>query len=82
MANEDYEELMESVSGISDYFSDITGRNISMGVDANHDVWLDSNRTNGREYFESIKEAERRLGQLYSDYLSEDDDTLDPLDGF
>jgi hypothetical protein len=77
-----YEELSETVSGLSDYYSDITGRNISMGVDGNLDVWLDSNRTNGREYFESVAEAEHRLGILYSEYLSDEDDSFDMLDEF
>lgn len=77
-----YEELSETVVGLSDYYSDITGRNISMGVDGNLDVWLDSNRTNGREYFESIPEAEHRLAILYSEYLSDEDDSLDMLDEF
>jgi hypothetical protein len=81
MANEDYEELIEEVAGISDYYSDIIGRNIGLGVDASLDVWLDSARTNGREYFESIEEAERRVKLLYSDLLPDEDDE-DPLEGF
>lgn len=81
MANEDYEELIEEVSGISDYYSDILGRNIGLGVDASFDVWLDSGRTNGREYFESIEEAERRVKLLYQDLLPDEDDE-DPLEGF
>lgn len=81
MANEDFEELLEEVSGVSDYYSDIIGRNIDLGVDASFDVWLDSSRTNGREYFESLEEAERRVKLLYSDLLPDSDDD-DSLEGF
>jgi len=81
MPNEDYEELVDEVIGISDYYSDIIGRNINLGVDASLDVWLDSNRTNGKEYFDSIEEAERRVKLLYSDLLPDEDDE-DILEGF
>lgn len=82
MANEDYEEIVETLENLSDYYSNITGRSVSLGIDGGSDVWIDSNRTNGREYFEDIQEAERRLSILYADYLSDDGDTLDPLEGF
>jgi hypothetical protein len=52
-----------------------------LGVDAGHDVWLDTARTNGREYFESLEEAERRVKLLYSDLLPDEDDE-DLLEGF
>lgn len=81
MANEDFDELLEEVVGISDYYSDVIGRNISLGVDASLDVWLDSSRTNGREYFDSLEEAERRVKLLYQDLLPDEDDE-DPLEGF
>jgi hypothetical protein len=79
--DEHYEELIEEVAGISDYYSDIIGRNIGLGVDASFDVWLDSGRTNGREYFESVEEAERRIKLLYQDLLP-DDDEADGLEDF
>jgi hypothetical protein len=79
--DEHYEELIEEVAGISDYYSDIIGRNIGLGVDASFDVWLDSGRTNGREYFESVEEAERRIKLLYQDLLPDDDET-DGLEDF
>ena len=81
MANEDYEEVLEILADLSDYYSDITGRNISMGIGPDSDVWIDSVRTNGREYFESIEEADRRLKLLYDDLLP-DEDEIDPLEGF
>lgn len=81
MANENYEEIMEAVIDTADYYSDITGRNIVMGLDVDYDVWLDTNRTNGREYFDSLEEAERRIKLLYDDLLP-DEDEIDPLEGF
>lgn len=77
---EDIEEVREVLDNLSDYYAVITGSRISMGVDANIDVWVDSSRTNGREYFESIEEAEDRIKQLYE--LDNDDDYNDPLAGF
>lgn len=81
MADEEYDELVEAVSDLGDYYSDIIGRNIGLGVDASSDVWLDSSRTNGREYFDSIEEAERRVKLLYQDLLPDEDDE-DILEGF
>ena len=81
MANEDYEDMVATVADTSDYYSDVTGRNISMGVDTSLDVWLDTTRTNGREYFDSLEEAERRVKLLYDDLLP-DEDEIDPLEGF
>lgn len=81
MIDEHYEELSEEVSGISDYYSDIIGRNIGLGINGDGDVWMDSARTNGREYFESVEEAERRIKLLYQDLLPDDDET-DGLEDF
>lgn len=82
MANEDYQELLETLGDLSDYYSDAVGRNIDMGSDGDGDVWISSTRTNGREYFDSLEEAERRLELLYSDLLPDSDDDRDPLEGF
>ena len=79
--NEEREELAEALNDLADYYSDTTGRNIIMGVDAGLDVWLDSTRTNGREYFDTIEEAERRIKILYDDLLP-DEDERDELEGF
>jgi hypothetical protein len=81
MANEDYEELTETLGELSNYYSDTIGRDIRMGSDIDGDVWLSSNRTNGKEYFDSIEEAERRVKLLYNDLLP-DEDEIDPLEGF
>ena len=80
MEYEDIEEVREVLDNLSDYYAVITGSRISMGVDAHVDVWVDSSRTNGREYFESIEEAEDRIKRLYE--LDQDDDYGDPLAGF
>lgn len=77
---EDIEEVVEILDNLSDYYAVITGSRVALGVDANYDVWVDSSRTNGREYFESIEEAEDRIKRLYE--LDEDDDYSDPLAGF
>ncbi len=79
--NEEREELAEALNDLADYYSDTTGRNILMGVDAGLDVWLNSTRTNGKEYFDSIEEAERRIKILYDDLLP-DEDERDELEGF
>ena len=77
---ENIEEVEEILNDLSDYYAVITGNRVSMGVDANLDVWIDSSRTNGREYFEDIQEAEFRIKQLYD--LDDDDDYSDPLAGY
>lgn len=68
------EELIETLDDLSDYYTSITGYNITMGVDATDDVYLLSNRTNGKEYFDSLEEVERRVKILYNDLLPDDDD--------
>lgn len=80
MEYESVEEVREILDNLSDYYAVITGSRVSMGVDANIDVWVDSSRTNGREYFDSIEEAEERIKRLYD--LEDDDGTYEPLVGF
>lgn len=80
MEYEDIEEVREVLDNLSDYYAVITGSRISMGVDANIDVWVDSSRTNGREYFESIEEAEDRIKRLYE--IDDDFDSGDGLEGY
>lgn len=80
MEYESVEEVREILDNLSDYYAVITGSRVSMGVDANLDVWIDSSRTNGREYFEGIEEAEGRIKRLYD--LEDDDDYSDGLEGY
>jgi hypothetical protein len=72
--------MLEITEHLSEYYSDTTGRNISLGMRFN-EVWIDSTRTHGREFFDSLEEAERRLKLLYDDLLP-DEDEIDPLEGF
>lgn len=78
--DEVYGENYDRAYDLSDYYSTAIGRNITFGVSANREFWVESNRTNGKEHFESIEEAERRVKLLYSDVLPEDWDEVDPLD--
>lgn len=71
------EELEETVNQLSDYYSEVTGRDIGMGVDEDLDIWINSSRTNGREYVESIEELERRIKLLYQDLIEDDDYPVD-----
>lgn len=75
------DELIETLGDLSDYYTDITGASITLGVDSGGDVYLSSNRTHGKEYFDSIEEAERRVKILYSDVI-EDEDEDDFLEDF
>lgn len=81
MSSRRHDELVEALGDLGDYYSDITGRNISLGIGSDGDVWLDSGRTNGREYFENKQEAERRIKLLYQDLVPDDDDS-DGLEGY
>lgn len=77
----DNEEVLEAIDSLSDYYSSIAGHAVLLGVTDDTDVWIASNRTNGREYLESIQEAERRLDILYSDMMVDDGYSYDPLEG-
>lgn len=70
----------DDVYEISEYFTEVTGRVINAGIESG-EIWMSSNRTNGKEYFDSIDELEFRLKMLYSELLM-DDDYRDPLEGF
>ena len=80
MPNEDFDEANEMASGLSDYYSNLTGRNVDVGIDGNGDIWVSGYRTSGREYFSSLEEAERRLEIVYQNYLPDDGDISDPLE--
>lgn len=82
MANDNFDEVCEVVSNLSDYYSDITGRNVDLGVDSGGDIWISGYRTYGKEYFPTVQEAERRLEILYESYLTDNGDTTDPLEGY
>lgn len=75
-------EMYDEAYGIADYYSEITGRKVEVIVDNYEEVYIESSRTNGREYFNSLSEADDRLKQLYSDILPDDGDFTDPFEGF
>lgn len=77
----DKDELVEAIDGLSEYYSSISGHLVDLGITDDDDIWIASHRTNGREYLESIQEAERRLDILYSDFVIDDGYTTDPLEG-
>lgn len=75
-------DMTDEAEQLADYYTEITGSNVSAGVANTLDeFWVKSNRTNGEEYFESIQEADRRLKQLYEDMLPDDGDYSDPYEG-
>jgi hypothetical protein len=76
-------EMNEQATQLAETYTEITGTIIQADVDNNlEEFWISSNRTNGREYFYSIEEADRRLRQLYSDLLADDGDYSDPYEGY
>lgn len=75
------EELIDEANSLSEYFSDLSGHLVRVGIADDSDIWIASNRTNGREYLESIQEAERRLEILYSDLMLDDGSSYDPFEG-
>jgi len=79
MNNEDHEELQEQLSSLAEYYSEATGRNVEMGIDSDDEIWVDTIRTNGKEYYESVDDAEFRIRQLYAEVFL--DDLSDPMEG-
>lgn len=80
---DEYSEIEEQAESLEEYYSQVTGRNIRIGLDNDLlEVYINSSRTNGNEYFETIDDAERRIKQLYSDLILDDEDDYDSLEGF
>lgn len=65
------DELNEEMASLGEYYTDTTGRLIEAGADP-EGIWISSNRTNGREYFDDTFDAEDRIKQLYGEYLFDD----------
>jgi hypothetical protein len=81
--NDRWIELNEQATQLAESYTEITGTSIEADIDNNlEEFWISSNRTNGREYFYSIEEAEQRLRQLYEDLLVDNGDTTDPYEGY
>jgi hypothetical protein len=79
MNEEDLEELQEQLQSLSEYYSEATGRNVEMGITRDEEIWVDTMRTNGKEFYESVDDAEFRVRQLYAELFV--DDLSDPMDG-
>lgn len=79
MNKDDFEELEEQLTSLAEYYSEATGRNVEMGIDSDEEIWVDTMRTNGKEYYESVDDAEFRIRQLYSEVFLED--FTDPMEG-
>ncbi len=80
--NDRWIEGHDQARELADYYTEISGSNVQADIEDNlEEFWVSSNRTNGREYFESIEEADRRLKILYEDLLSDDGDYSDPYEG-
>ena len=78
---ERWNDLADEADGIAEYYSEMTGKNIRVGVQSLDEFFIEAPRTNGREYLPSLKDADRRLKQLYEDLLPDDGDTTDPYEG-
>ncbi len=79
MDNEELQELQEQLESLSEYYSEATGRDVRMGMESLDEIWVSTMRTNGREYYESVDDAEFRIKQLYSEVFL--DDLSDPMEG-
>lgn len=71
--------VTEQLELLMEYYSETLGTDVRTGIEGG-DLWLSCNRTNGREYFESVDELEFRVKVLYDEYLM--DDYSDPLEGW
>jgi hypothetical protein len=78
---ERWNDLTDEAEGMAEYYSEITGKSIRVGVQSLDEFFIEAPRTNGREYLSSLKDADRRLKQLYEDMLLDDGDTTDPYEG-
>jgi hypothetical protein len=78
---ERWNDLADEADGIAEYYSEMTGKNIRVGVQSLDEFFIEAPRTNGREYLSSLKDADQRLKQLYEDVLPDDGDTTDPYAG-
>lgn len=79
MNEEEREELEEQLSSLAEYYSEETGRNVEMGITGDGEIWMNTRRTNGKEFYESLDDAEFRVRQLYSEVFL--DDLSDPMEG-
>lgn len=79
MDEEELQDLQEQLSSLAEYYSEATGRNVEMGISRDEEIWVNTMRTNGKEFYESVDDAEFRVRQLYSEVFL--DDMSDPMEG-
>lgn len=79
MDEEELQDLQEQLSSLAEYYSEATGRNVEMGISRDEEIWVNTIRTNGKEFYESVDDAEFRVRQLYSEVFL--DDMSDPMEG-
>lgn len=65
------EEWLDQLAALSDYYSEVTGRYIEVG-DYRGDLYINSIRTNGEEYCETLDDVDRRIKQLFPECFTED----------
>ena len=75
------DELYDEALGLEEYYSEVTGRDIHIVVESIDEMYIQAPRTNGKEYFQSLRDADKRLKQLYEDILPDDGDYSDPYEG-
>jgi len=71
MRSEEELELQEALDPLAEYYSEFTGRNISLNATEECEIRLHTSR-NEVEYFDSIDEAEFRIRQLYRELFVDD----------
>lgn len=74
-------DLYDEASGLEEYYAELTGKDIHIVVENYDDFYIQAPRTNGKEYFSSLRDADKRLRQLYEDILVDDGDYSDPYEG-
>lgn len=79
MDEEELQDLQEQLQSLAEYYSEATGRNVEMGISRDEEIWVNTMRTNGKEFYESVDDAEFRVRQLYSEVFL--DDMSDPMEG-
>jgi hypothetical protein len=79
--DERWNDLADEADGIAEYYSEMTGKNIRVEIVSYEEFFIETPRTNGKEYVSSLRDADRRLKQLYEDILPDDGDTTDPYEG-
>lgn len=73
-------DLSDEADGLAEYYSEMTGKDIHIIMTDYEEFFIETPRT-GKEYFSSLRDADKRLKQLYEDILIDDGDYSDPYEG-